>query len=154
MHGKDVFILHFTYGSDYDERVRLSFAMLPGRSASLHCRSCASCFASQRLVCLGGGVGGGAHGISHALPACPMRCQAAAQGAASSHLLCPQGILTYGKQGTGYRFDKRDYSYMWPPLNLTAPPQNVGVPALHRLIACINEASAATPGWADHTHAN
>lgn len=65
-----------------------------------------------------------------------------------------QGVLTYGTKGTGYRFDKRDYSYLYPPLNLTAPPQNVRVPSLHRLIGCINEASAATPGWAAHTHAD
>ena len=65
-----------------------------------------------------------------------------------------QGTLTYGKPGTGYRFDKRDFSWAYPPLNLSAPPENVDVPSLRRLIACINDASAAYPGWAGSTHAD
>ena len=98
-------MLHFTYGSDYDERVRAACALRPR--------------AHQALVGL---------------------------------MTCAQGILTYGqKQEAGYRFDKRDYSYAYPPLNLPTPPENVKVPSLRRLIACINEASAATPGWAAAT---
>ena len=58
-----------------------------------------------------------------------------------------QGVLTYATK-THWRFDKRDYSWHYPPLNLPAPPDNVASPSLRKLIACINEVSAATPSWA------
>lgn len=64
-----------------------------------------------------------------------------------------QGVLTYATK-THYRFDKRDYSWHYPPLDLPMPPENVNVPSLRKLIACINEVSAATPGWAAHANAH
>ena len=67
--------------------------------------------------------------------------------------LALQGVLTYATK-THYRFDKRDYSWHYPPLDLPMPPENVNVPSLRKLIACINEVSAATPGWAAHANAH
>ncbi|KAK9797809.1 hypothetical protein WJX73_009693 [Symbiochloris irregularis] len=57
-----------------------------------------------------------------------------------------QGQMTYGKVGS-WHFDKRDYTALYPPKNIPDLPRNIDSPALRRLIASINEASAASNSW-------
>ncbi|KAL7159012.1 hypothetical protein ABFS83_01G001000 [Erythranthe nasuta] len=56
-----------------------------------------------------------------------------------------QGKLTYGKIGE-WRFDKRSYDNVWPPRNLSMPPN--GVPeSVVTLVKMVNEATANIPNW-------
>lgn len=57
------------------------------------------------------------------------------------------GKMTYGKVGH-WHFDKRDFSAGYPARNISQLPDNIHSPALRRLIASINEASAAASNWA------
>eukprot|EP00884_Botryococcus_braunii_P011357 jgi/Botrbrau1/20221/Bobra.31_1s0018.1 len=59
------------------------------------------------------------------------------------------GMLRYGKaQRGGYRFDKRDYTPVYPPRRLPIPPDNIqdgGV--VKKLIAMLNEAMEHLEPW-------
>lgn len=56
-----------------------------------------------------------------------------------------QGKMTPGKFGE-WRFDKRSYSNVWPPKNLSLPPP--GVPeSVVTLVKMVNEATANIPNW-------
>ena len=57
-----------------------------------------------------------------------------------------EGKMTYGTVGA-WHFDKRDYTSAYPPKNIPDLPKNIDSPTLRRLIASINEASAACSNW-------
>lgn len=56
------------------------------------------------------------------------------------------GVFTPGKVGA-WHWDKRDYSYRYPPLVNPMPPENCQNEVVKYLIAAINDAAAHLAGW-------
>jgi hypothetical protein len=58
------------------------------------------------------------------------------------------GEFTPGKIGA-WHWDKRDYTEKYPPGDTPQPPPGCTNAAVRRLIAAVNEAAAALPGWSE-----
>ena len=64
-------------------------------------------------------------------------------------MVCTQGEFTPGKYGE-WRFDKRTYAQQPPPRHLGSPPDRMSNELVRHLVAAINEATDAIPGWDDY----
>ncbi|PRW44917.1 hypothetical protein C2E21_6489 [Chlorella sorokiniana] len=60
----------------------------------------------------------------------------------------PAGQFTPGKVGA-WHWDKRDWTWKYPPRNFPMPPEGCTNEAVKTLISRINEAANVLPGWAE-----